>query len=176
MTKKEIIQNLQASHQDFIDLVLSLNENDFVLSVNDKWTAGQQLQHICLAVSPLAKGLRLPVFFLKLFFGKANRPSKTFDALVEKYHDKLQKGGVASGRFIPKPVRFYQRIALTEKLLRSVKQLSKNIENLSEHQLDEYILPHPLLGKLTVREMMYFTIYHVTHHKRSIIEITGKVK
>lgn len=176
MTKKEIIQNLQANHQDFIDLVLSLNEKDFLLQVNDKWTAGQQLQHIFLAVAPLAQGLRLPVFFLKLFFGKANRPSKTFDALVEKYHDKLQQGGVASGRFVPKPVQFSQRMALTEKLLRSVKQLCKNIEHLSEQQLDEYILPHPLLGKLTVREMMYFTIYHVTHHKRSIIQITGQVK
>jgi len=175
LTKKEIIQNLLSNHNDFIELILSLSENDFLLVKNDKWTAGQQLQHICLAVSPLAQGLRLPVFFLKLFFGKANRPSKTYDALVEKYHDKLQKGGVASRRFVPKPVRFDQSIALTEKLLRSVKQLCKNIENLSEQQLDAYILPHPLLGKLTVREMMYFTIYHVTHHKRSIMMITGKI-
>lgn len=33
-------------------------------------------------------------------------------------------------------------------------------------ELDKYILPHPLLGKLTIREMMYFTIYHVEHHKK----------
>lgn len=25
--------------------------------------------------------------------------------------------------------------------------------------------PHPLLGKLTLREMMFFTIYHVQHHE-----------
>jgi len=26
------------------------------------------------------------------------------------------------------------------------------------------LLPHPLLGKVTVREMLYFTIHHVQHH------------
>jgi hypothetical protein len=25
-------------------------------------------------------------------------------------------------------------------------------------------LPHPLLGKLTVREMLFFTLYHQRHH------------
>ena len=30
--------------------------------------------------------------------------------------------------------------------------------------LDVYILPHPLLGKVTLREMLYFTIHHNEHH------------
>jgi hypothetical protein len=29
-------------------------------------------------------------------------------------------------------------------------------------------LPHPLLGKLTLREMLYFTAYHADHHRHSI--------
>jgi hypothetical protein len=29
-------------------------------------------------------------------------------------------------------------------------------------------LPHPLLGKLTLREMIYFTIYHVQHHHKLV--------
>jgi hypothetical protein len=27
------------------------------------------------------------------------------------------------------------------------------------------VLPHPLLGKLTIREMLYFTVYHGEHHR-----------
>jgi hypothetical protein len=38
------------------------------------------------------------------------------------------------------------------------------MDKFSEAQLDEYVLPHPILGKLTIREMLYFTIYHATHH------------
>ena len=170
MIKQEIIRQLETNHNEFIDLLLSLNENDFLLSVNNKWSAGQQFKHICLSVSPLALGLRLPVIFLRIFFGKANRLSKAYDELVAKYHDKLQKGGVASGRFVPKPIAFEQRKDLERKLSGSVKQLCKNVGGFTEAQLDTYILPHPLLGKLTVREMLYFTIYHVEHHKKLILQ------
>ena len=37
-------------------------------------------------------------------------------------------------------------------------------------QLDQYIAPHPLLGKITVRELCYFTIYHTQHHLNIIKE------
>ncbi|NBX80802.1 MAG: DinB family protein, partial [Flavobacteriales bacterium] len=37
-------------------------------------------------------------------------------------------------------------------------------DNFTEDDLDKYVLPHPLLGKLTLREMLCFTIYHVKHH------------
>ena len=33
-----------------------------------------------------------------------------------------------------------------------------------ELALDRYRLPHPLLGRLTVREMLLFTLYHSVHH------------
>jgi len=42
------------------------------------------------------------------------------------------------------------------------------LSGFSEEDLDKLILPHPLLGKLTLREMMYFTIYHVQHHQRIV--------
>ncbi len=34
----------------------------------------------------------------------------------------------------------------------------------TEQELDEYQLPHPLIGNLTVREMLFFTIYHSLRH------------
>ena len=169
MNKEIIKKNLQNNHNDFIDLMLSMNESDFSLSVNNKWSAGQQFEHIYLSVSPLTKALKLPVILLKLIFGKANRPSKDYDALVKKYHDKLGKGGAASGRFIPKQISMEQREKLTRRLLKVVTQLCKTVDSFSEEELDVVILPHPLLGKLTLREMLYFTIYHVEHHKNLVI-------
>ncbi len=170
MTKELIIQELQENHRQFIDLLDSLNEKEFELPVNNKWTAGQQMKHIYLAVSPLSKGLLLPAFVIKMVFGRANRPSKDYEGLVKKYHDKLQAGGVASAPFIPKPVSIAERQQLKGKLLSAVKKLCRHIEGFTEEQLDACILPHPLLGKLTIREMMYFTMYHVQHHQRSIMQ------
>ena len=40
----------------------------------------------------------------------------------------------------------------------------------SQADLDRYRLPHPLLGKLTVREMLFFTVYHNYHHVRSVAD------
>lgn len=147
-----------------------MTEREFTLSVNNKWTAGQHFEHIYLSVSPLTKALNLPVFFLKLMFGKANRPSKDYDALVKKYLGKLGIGGAASGRFIPKQVAFDEKEVLRRKLLRTVEQLCKTVAGYTEAKLDNYILPHPLMGKLTLREMLYFTIYHVEHHKKLVLQ------
>ena len=48
------------------------------------------------------------------------------------------------------------------------------IDSFSEKDLDNYILPHPLLGKLTIREMLFFTIYHVQHHEVLTLKNLGK--
>jgi len=34
--------------------------------------------------------------------------------------------------------------------------------------LDKFMLPHPLLGKLAVREMLFFTMYHNLHHVNNV--------
>ena len=43
-------------------------------------------------------------------------------------------------------------------------KLIKRVQQYDENALDHYILPHPLLGKLTMREMLFFTIHHNFHH------------
>jgi len=83
-------------------------------------------------------------------------------------------GGKASGRFIPLKIAPEDKQRNIEKLLKRVKQLGTNINTYSEQQLDTFILPHPLLGKVTLREMMYFTIYHAEHHLKQAIKNAGK--
>jgi hypothetical protein len=50
----------------------------------------------------------------------------------------------------------------------NIDQLARRVNRFSESELDQLLLPHPLLGKLTLREMVYFTIYHAHHHERQI--------
>jgi hypothetical protein len=169
MTKQEIQNKLLENHKTFVQLVVSLNDNDFLFSANGKWTAGQQLDHIYRSVAAVKQALILPKFIIRLIVGNANRPSKDYEALVAKYKLKLEAGGRAAGRFVPKPVESDQKIKLKDKLLKTVDSLCKKIDKYNEKQLDYYILPHPLLGKLTIREMLYFTIYHVEHHQKQTL-------
>ncbi|MBN8578769.1 MAG: DinB family protein [Cytophagales bacterium] len=57
---------------------------------------------------------------------------------------------------------------LNHNLTNEVTKLASKLNRFSEAELDLYILPHPLLGKLTLREMIYFTCYHVQHHQELV--------
>ena len=167
MTKQELSEQLKKYHREFSDYIIGLNDADFLYSFqNEKWDAGQQLEHIIMSVSPLVKAFMLPNFVLSLAFGKANRKSKTYDELVAKYHSKLEAGGSAPSRFSPRKMEVNQKMNKQKHLLKLVAKLCKQLAGFTDEQLEIYILPHPLLGKITLREMFYFTIYHVQHHHK----------
>lgn len=168
MNNQEIAEQLLQKHLQFINYIDSLNEKDFEETHDLKWSAGQQMDHIYRAIKPLVQALQLPHIILKLLFGKANRNSKSYDELVKKYQQKLQTGGRASGRFIPQQILITQKQDLVKRLQQVIKKLIVQVNKLSENELDNIIIPHPLLGKITLREMMYFTIYHVEHHEKII--------
>ena len=168
MDKQTLVNKLTENHQEFIACIDKLPAEEFNKSQNEKWTAGQQLEHIYLSVKPVGLAFRLPAFLLKLIWGKANRASRSYDELIARYHAKLANGSKATGPFIPKKVDLPKGQKLKENLTNEVLKLCAAIEKHSEEELDQYILPHPLLGKLTLREMLYFTIYHVKHHEKLI--------
>lgn len=165
MNKEIIKSNLQESYSSFISYLSKLTNEEFLSSKNDKWTAGQQLEHIYLSVKPVRQILNLPLFIPKLVWGTANRGSKSYEGLVKKYLLKLENGGRATRRFIPKIVSIEKGKKLLVVLKNEVDKLVSKLGKLTEEELDKYIIPHPLLGKLTIREMLYFTIYHVEHHE-----------
>jgi hypothetical protein len=144
--------------------VQTLDESSFERAPVGKWNAGQHLDHLLRSMQPLNLAYRLPHFALKMMFGVTNRPSKTYQGLVEKYESKLAMGGGARGRFIPKPIPYSNRPTLIHQYEKEKNKLIKRIQQYDEGALDHYILPHPLLGKLTLREMLFFTIHHNFHH------------
>jgi hypothetical protein len=164
MDRSAINAALLRHHEAFIARVLSVPMNERDVSRNGKWTTAQQIEHILRAVRPVALALLVPKWFLRWRFGKPNRPPRDFDGLVQRYKEKLAAGGRASGRFISPmiPASDVERIAVS--MRSAVDDLSRRVMTWTEQDLDSVLLPHPLLGKLTVREMLFFTIYHAQHH------------
>jgi hypothetical protein len=167
MTKLEIVAKLKENHQSFYDYIETLTETEFNHHAPTKWNAGQQIGHILLSVSPLTNALKLPNFVITWKFGKANRPSRTFDELVARYQQKLEAaaGAPTTAGFAPEEILFSGKKNAIEKVSKQVEKLCKQTMAFSETELDTMILPHPLLGRLTLREMLYFTVYHVKHHQ-----------
>jgi len=165
--KDQIIERLRENHLRLADMVSALSEEDFDAAPPGKWTAGQQLVHIYLSLKPLTTALGLPKIGLKAF-GSPQRPSLDYDAVVAKYHEALANGGKAPGKFVPDAVSYRDKDALTDKLKGNLAKLVSHLDKYSEGDLDKYQLPHPLLGKMTLREMLYFTIYHSEHHHKVV--------
>ncbi|MFM7859446.1 MAG: DinB family protein [Flammeovirgaceae bacterium] len=164
--KEKVAQLLLKAHDSFSKSVLSLSSEQLKWNKEGKWNAAELLDHIVKSVKPVHFAFALPLFLLQLMFGRTNRPSRSYEELVAKYQLKLQAGGKAPKRFCPGA-----NIAITKQahiLQKIIAQLCARIDTLTENQLDLYILPHPLLGKITLREMLYFTIYHVEHHHKQL--------
>lgn len=165
MNIPEIQQKLIENHRRFTDYMESLPDDVFGIARNGKWSPGQHLDHIRRSVQPLAQGFLLPKWLIKMIFGRSNRQGRTYDDLVKRYTQKLQEGGRASGRFLPKEISVLHKKKLISSLSKDVQSLTRNLNKFSESELENIVLPHPLLGKLTMKEMMYFTIYHAEHHQ-----------
>ncbi|MEO5890243.1 MAG: hypothetical protein ABIQ31_08320 [Ferruginibacter sp.] len=175
MTKQLIIRELSERHVIFVNYVLSLSYKEFMFSFQNKWTAGQQMDHLCRATAILPLAFTIPRFITSLIFGQAKRAPVEYDELVTKYLLRLEKGAKANAVFIPKKIPYGYRIDLADKLLKKVSKINAAIDLISEKDLDLAVLPHPILGKITYREMLYFTMYHVNHHcaltKKYVAEI-----
>jgi hypothetical protein len=165
MDKQAIIDALYRNHSSFADYISQLSPGAFLYHYQDKWTAGQQLAHIVLCVSPLAKVFSMDAASVEQNFGACDRGSRSFDAMKADYKEKLQAGGKAPDRFLPEPVPGDQKEPLIAKMNQAVAGLCNRIDAFTEADLDRLLIPHPLLGNLTLREMLYNAIQHVDHHQ-----------
>jgi len=169
MDKVNISKLLNETHVEFIVYINSLTEEEYLHAPKDKWDSSQHTDHILKSINMLNKALKVPKWILKQKFGHANRVSKSYDALVAKYIEKLKTAKATPARFQPEKIAFGNKNKMLSRIEKTIDALLKKIKKLSEEDLDYYILPHPLLGKLTLREQFCFSIHHVKQHQ-SLIE------
>ena len=168
--KASIEEQLNNSFTQFTECINPLNEAQFTRMPNGKWSAGQHLQHLIISAKMVNRALYLPKWLLRILFGKNNRPKRSYEETVAKYQLKLANGGVAPANFEPpKTLTFNQKQQLLNAFAQQQERLIAHLQGLSNQQLDTLLLPHPLLGKITLREMFFFTIYHTQHHTQIIL-------
>ncbi len=171
MDKAKIIYNLEQEVLLTTAFFRSIpKEKFFTPPLPETWSPAGNARHLVLSVRPLLIAFSLPGLILRVLFGKPNRPGRTFDQVVEKYKSKLAAGGRATAAFIPKAEQAdMDPEILIQQFTAAYHRFGRKLTGWSEHQLDQYLLPHPLLGKLTLREMLCFTIHHVAHHRELLV-------
>jgi len=172
LSKKEIIQQVEIVSKELTGFCSGINEVVFFRQPTSKWSIAQNLTHLITSANMTGLAYRLPRFIVRIYGGKPNRSSRTYDELIAKYKLKLEQGGRASGRFIPKLISQQEgKEKMISTFSAAMLRLNSDIEKKwKDPQLDQYIAPHPLLGKITLRELCYFTIYHIKHHLNIIKE------
>lgn len=165
MNKTEIKNSLEKRHLAFVDYINGLNDDEFKFAYESKWTAGQQLKHILLCVSPLVQVFGMPSIMIEQNFGTTKTESRTYEKLLVDYLEKLNNGGKAPSQYVPEIVTDNEKSELLNTLPKLIKKLNKEIEVFTENELDTLCIPHPLLGNISLREMLFNAIYHVKHHQ-----------
>jgi hypothetical protein len=171
-SRDESLHDLRRLHAEGHGFAHALALEEFFAAQADRWSPAVHIRHLARSTRPLAQALALPRWAIRLRFGRATAPSRTFDALVHDYRAALAAGGQAPPAFVPRPATHTpshdERVAILRSWDASVRQLERNATRWNERELDQLRLPHPLLGLLTVREMLLFTVYHTAHHLRLI--------
>jgi hypothetical protein len=170
MNKTEIISAAENIFSQLSQTCNGIDEVAFFRRPGEKWSVAENVQHLIISTNTSSLAWYLPLFLVRWIGGTPNRNSRTFDELKDKYYKKLSEGGRASSRFVPKPVEIkYGKQKLMKNWNTATSKFIKTLtKNRSEKDLDNYLVKHPLLGRITLRELGYFTIFHTEHHLHSI--------
>ncbi len=167
MNPSEINKLLKENTSKLASLFEKQAQNWVVKAPEGKWTSGQHVAHLVQSTEPLLKALGYPSFILKWKFGKNNRENRDFQTIVNRYNEKLANvaGGMSSPFSINMPIVDSNNInTWLDRLSQLNDKLSARILKKSDKNLDEILIPHPLMGRMTLREILMWNAYHTEHH------------
>lgn len=168
----EVVRELRALQARSRDFWSTFSTEEFFSPLGDAWSPADNVRHLLKSNRPVARALNTPKVLLFLRFGAGPRASRTYSEVRERYLGRLASG-VQAGRFAPTPLPVAdqtaeQRSSLMANLDAVAENLTEAVSDWREWQLDRFRLPHPALGRLTVREMLFFTLYHNLHHIHNV--------
>jgi len=168
---REALGRLLAEGHAFL---ATLTTDEFFRTQGEHWSPADHVRHLRKSSTPVAAALRLPRLLLRVRFGTHDGASRSYDAIKTDYLARLAAGGQA-GRFAPAPEPaaadpYTRRNEILTRWSAATLSLTNAARTWDEAALDRGQLPHPLLGPLTIREMLAFTVYHTEHHLRRVAE------
>lgn len=167
MTKKEILKKLQTEFIEAEKLLNELSENQlFKKTMKKNWTIAENIQHLVLATKPLVELFGNPEI-MATNWGKSTSSSRKYNDVVALYLKHIGIPGFTTKHYMPSNMEF-TKLELIQNFQSTNESLIDKTSLLSEEDLDNYRIPHPLIGLMTCKEFLYFTHYHTVHHLKTI--------
>lgn len=165
-SKKDIVELITLYSHEIDATINSIDNIAFNNNIPSKWSIADHLEHLIMANGLLGISLRLPRIIIEQIGGKPEI-LRSSEEVITIYQRKLANGAKSSFTYNPKFL--FKNKNITSKLWKNSYQLLlSTIESWEETDFDKYCMPHPIIGKVTVREMLFFTTYHLYHHGNTI--------
>jgi hypothetical protein len=163
----EMLNSFEDRHRELMQYVASLSAAELIYSYDDRWNAGQHLQHVYLCLKAMSKALGSKDYVLQSF-GVIDRATKSREEVIAWYKEGLAGGGKSPERFEPGVFEPERKEALLKEMEEILAALRAQAGDYTEQELDTLVLPHPFLGKLRIREFCYLMTEHPVIHQQSI--------
>ncbi len=170
-TKQEIMAALEAEFTAVHNFFAAIEETQFFSAPQGVWSPAENLVHLIKSCAPVIMALNIPQTALRIRFGWVRHELRTLAQVRHTYvNEALANGGRAGGPFLPEGIEpaAGTQANILAKWQEKGGELQAALEKWSDKALDQYLLPHPLLGKMTVREILFFTLYHNMHHVNDV--------
>lgn len=163
--KEALIDALENTWQAMTDWVNQQPESDFNRQlVVGKWTIAQTIYHLIKITRQINAGMKAPKLVLRGMFGKSNGPEKTYEEIAVHFDNLMESGSVSPLQYVSEKDRTFEKIALMKRFQGELDDFKKALNKWDEKSLSKYVLPHPELDKNSVREILFYVIWHNQHH------------
>ena len=133
------------------------------------WSTGQHLLHLIKLYKGINIALSTNKLLLRFKFGVRKKPELSYEQMKSDFETNYSNQKFESpDNVLPGPVSVLDRRKLITKLERESDLMNQQVEQLSEKSLSKYVLPHPYLGKLSLREFVMFNALHNQHHLNTL--------
>lgn len=178
-SKEEIIAGLKAENSAVHSYFSAIPESKFFEAPPNVWSPADNLVHLIKSISPVVTALKLPKMALRMRFGKAKHASRSLAEVRKAYMAFVDAGqAIAPSNFAPEVTETSaaERERILQGWQRKCDQLVSAVESWADEDLDQLVLPHPLLGDMTLREILLFTLYHNQHHVNDVQRLQGELE
>ena len=114
-TKADLIARLTEVQAGVAQSVQAQSAEQFDRGTEIDWSPASYLKHLLLSNKPFVKGLGRPKDMLESAFGLSERPSMTYDALVDTYNTRIAEGVRAEDSPSVTPVTFRLTEGVTDR-------------------------------------------------------------
>lgn len=173
MNKDVIADLLEEKHQQLFNWLEKQPLENWKKGPKNKWTTSQHILHLVNSLQLLNNALSYPKFLLKYKFGTCNRATRDYNTVVKNYQQKLLENKDRARVFnqkLKKPTLEERKRLLTNFQIQQ-KKLQYKTKKISNKNLDTLLIPNPLMGKMTIREIIMWTAYHTEHHTETLKKI-----